>query len=202
MAEGLDRQLWRATQDRVRAEKLEAPPAPIVASDIDVKYVAMAQKSALKARVEKYMTFATCRFQDSEPCAGSGLLVTNLPYGERSAASEGDVRQLYEEVGDTLKQKFSGWRPRSRGVGVAVQGDRAPAGPHDRSHERQHSVQAAAVRAVQPAAVALRLELVGRHQSGAHVVLDAVGCDRVADAVLCQCLHAPIATGRNRGAAP
>jgi putative N6-adenine-specific DNA methylase len=107
---GFDRQLWRATQDRVRAEKLEAPPAPIVASDIDASYVAMAQKSALKARVEKYMTFATRRIQDCEPCAGSGLLVTNLPYGERIGAREGDVRQLYEEVGDTLKQKFSGWQ--------------------------------------------------------------------------------------------
>ena len=107
---GLDRQLWRATQDRVRAEKLEAPPAPVVASDIDAKYVAMAQKSALKARVEKYMTFATRRFQDCEPCAERGLLVTNLPYGDRIGSREGDVRQLYEEVGDTLKQKFSGWQ--------------------------------------------------------------------------------------------
>jgi len=107
---GFDRQLWRTTQDRVRAEKLEAPPAPIVASDIDASYVAMAQKSALKARVEKYMTFATRRFQDCEPCAERGLLVTNLPYGDRIGSREGDVRQLYEEVGDTLKQKFSGWR--------------------------------------------------------------------------------------------
>jgi len=107
---GFDRALWRATQDRVRAEKLEAPPAPIVASDIDASYVAMAQKSALKARVEKYMTFATRRFQDCEPCAERGLLVTNLPYGDRIGSREGDVRQLYEEVGDTLKQKFSGWQ--------------------------------------------------------------------------------------------
>ena len=107
---GFDRPLWRATQDRVRAEKLEAPPAPIVASDIDASYVAMAQKSALKARVERYMTFATRRFQDCEPCAESGLLVTNLPYGDRIGSREGDVRQLYEEVGDTLKQKFSGWQ--------------------------------------------------------------------------------------------
>lgn len=107
---GLDRQLWRATQDRVRAEKLEAPPAPILASDIDASYVAMAQKSALKARVERYMTFATRRFQDCEPCADRGLLVTNLPYGDRIGSREGDVRQLYEEVGDTLKQKFSGWQ--------------------------------------------------------------------------------------------
>jgi putative N6-adenine-specific DNA methylase len=106
---GFDRQLWRVTQERVRAEKLEAPPAPVVASDIDASYVAMAQKSALKARVEKYMTFATRRFQDVEPPAERGILVTNLPYGDRIGSREGDVRQLYEAVGDTLKQRFSGW---------------------------------------------------------------------------------------------
>jgi putative N6-adenine-specific DNA methylase len=106
---GLDRELWRATQDRVRAEKLEAPPFPVIASDINPAYVAMAQKSALKARVEKYMTFETRRFQDVTAPAERGVLVTNLPYGERIGGTEGDTRQLYEEVGDTLKQKFSGW---------------------------------------------------------------------------------------------
>jgi putative N6-adenine-specific DNA methylase len=105
-----DRDLWRATQDRVRAEKLEAPAAPVVASDINPTYVAMAKKSALDARVERYMTFNTGRFQDAEPPAPSGILVTNLPYGERIGSSEGDIVQLYEEVGDTLKQKFSGWQ--------------------------------------------------------------------------------------------
>jgi putative N6-adenine-specific DNA methylase len=105
-----DRDLWRVTQDRVRAEKLEAPTAPVVASDINAAYVAMAKKSALDARVEKYMTFNTGRFQDAEPPATTGILVTNLPYGERIGSSEGDIVQLYEEVGDTLKQKFSGWQ--------------------------------------------------------------------------------------------
>jgi putative N6-adenine-specific DNA methylase len=105
-----DRQLWRTIQDRVRAERLDAPCAPIVASDIDANYVAMAQKSALKARVEKHMMFATRRFQHCEPPAEHGLLVTNLPYGDRIGSREGDVCQLYEEVGDTLKQRFSGWR--------------------------------------------------------------------------------------------
>jgi putative N6-adenine-specific DNA methylase len=104
-----DRPLWRAVQDRVRAEKLEAPPAPIVASDIEERFVEMARKSALKARVERYVTFATRRFQDVEPPAERGILVTNLPYGDRIGSTEGDVRRLYEEVGDTLKQKFSGW---------------------------------------------------------------------------------------------
>ena len=105
-----DRDLWRVTQDRVRAEKLEAPSAPVIASDINATYVAMAKKSALDARVEKYMTFDTIRFQDVEPPATTGILVTNLPYGERIGSSEGDIVQLYEEVGDTLKQKFSGWQ--------------------------------------------------------------------------------------------
>jgi putative N6-adenine-specific DNA methylase len=107
---GFDRALWRATQDRVRAEKLEAPLAPVFASDIEPKYVAMARKSALDARVEKYIGFDVARFQDLAPPAPSGLIVTNLPYGDRIGGGEADVRQLYEEVGDTLKQKFSGWR--------------------------------------------------------------------------------------------
>jgi len=56
------------------------------------------------------MTFRTGRFQDIVPPAECGLLVTNLPYGDRIGGTEGDIRQLYEEVGDTLKKRFAGWR--------------------------------------------------------------------------------------------
>jgi putative N6-adenine-specific DNA methylase len=107
---GFDRELWRTTQDRVRAEKLEAAPAPIVASDINPAYVAMAQKSALDARVERYMTFATRRFQEVEPPGERGVLVANLPYGERLGPGDVDLATLYEQIGDTLKQRFGGWR--------------------------------------------------------------------------------------------
>jgi putative N6-adenine-specific DNA methylase len=105
-----DRELWRRTQERVRAEKLEVPSAPVYASDVAEKYVAMARKSALDARVERYIQFSCARFQDLEPPADRGLLVTNLPYGERIGSSEGEVRQLYEEVGDTMKRRFAGWQ--------------------------------------------------------------------------------------------
>ena len=107
---GFDRALWRRTQERIREEKLDAPLAPVFASDVDARFVAMARKSALDARVEKYIGFSTARFQDLTPPAPSGLLVTNLPYGDRIGGGEADVRQLYEEVGDTLKQNFNGWR--------------------------------------------------------------------------------------------
>ena len=105
-----DRDLWRRTQDRVRAAKLDTPPAAVHASDVSEKYVAMARKGALAARVERYITFDCRRFQDVEPPAPSGLLVINLPYGERIGSDQGDLRALYEEVGDTLKKKFTGWR--------------------------------------------------------------------------------------------
>jgi putative N6-adenine-specific DNA methylase len=104
-----DRNLWRETQDRVRLEKLEEPPAPVVASDIDAGYVELARKSALKARVERYIRFSTGRVQDVEPPGEHGLLVTNLPYGERIGGGEPDVSRLYEEFGDVLKRRFSGW---------------------------------------------------------------------------------------------
>jgi putative N6-adenine-specific DNA methylase len=105
-----DRELWRRTQERVRAAKLEAPPAPVVASDVEGAYVEMARRSALKARVEKYIRFDVARFQDVAPPAERGLLVTNLPYGDRIGGGGGDLHRLYEEVGDTLKQRFQGWR--------------------------------------------------------------------------------------------
>ena len=44
------------------------------------------------------------------PPAPTGLLATNLPYGDRIGGGEAEVRQLYEEFGDTLKQRFAGWR--------------------------------------------------------------------------------------------
>ena len=105
-----DRALWRETQESIRAEKLEAPPCIVAASDIRAEYVDMARKSALKARVEKYIQFDVVRVQDVLPPAPTGLLATNLPYGDRIGGGEVEVRQLYEEFGDTLKQRFAGWR--------------------------------------------------------------------------------------------
>jgi len=105
-----DRALWRETQDSIRAEKLDAPPCIVAASDVRAEYVDMARKSALKARVEKYIRFDVARVQDVAPPAPTGLLATNLPYGDRIGGGEAEVRQLYEEFGDTLKQRFAGWR--------------------------------------------------------------------------------------------
>jgi putative N6-adenine-specific DNA methylase len=116
-----DRQLWRDVQESVRLERLEDVPQPIYASDVSDAFVDMARASALKARVEKHIQFDVRRFQDLEPPAERGLIVANLPYGERigrhardpggpGPGNPDDLKALYQEIGDTLKRRFAGWR--------------------------------------------------------------------------------------------
>lgn len=105
---GFDRALWRRVSDRLRAEKRCTLPAPIYASDIRPEFVEVARASALRARVEKFLELSTKPFQEWWPPSASGLLVANLPYGERIGA--GAINTLYREVGEVIKQRFSGWR--------------------------------------------------------------------------------------------
>jgi 23S rRNA G2445 N2-methylase RlmL len=101
---GFDRALWRRVSDEARAAKRAAPRAPIFAADLRPEYVELARQTALRARVEKHMTFSTASFHELAPPAPRGLLVANLPYGERIGALS------LREVGRTLRGRFAGWR--------------------------------------------------------------------------------------------
>lgn len=103
---GFDRALWRRLSDEARAARLPAPRAPVFASDVRPDYVELARRTALRARVEKHMTFLVGALQGITPPAARGLLIANLPYGERIGASAG----LYRDVGFALREKFPGWR--------------------------------------------------------------------------------------------
>jgi putative N6-adenine-specific DNA methylase len=105
---GFDRVLWRRISDQLRAQKKSSLKEPIYASDIKSEFVEVARASALRARVEKYINFSIKAFADLEPPAPSGLLIANLPYGERIGS--GIIDQLYREVGQVIKQRFSKWR--------------------------------------------------------------------------------------------
>jgi putative N6-adenine-specific DNA methylase len=105
---GFDRPLWRRVQDQARAAKLAAPAAPLFASDVRADFVELARKTALRARVEKHIAFRTASFLTLEPPAKSGLLVANLPYGER--IGRGEIPELYRDIGRTLRERFAAWR--------------------------------------------------------------------------------------------
>jgi putative N6-adenine-specific DNA methylase len=105
---GFDRALWRRIGDEARAAKRPAPPAPIFASDIRQPYVDLARQGALRARVEKHIHFSTSSFQSLPTPAGGGLLVTNLPYGQR--IGRGELQALYTGVARKLHERYRGWR--------------------------------------------------------------------------------------------
>jgi putative N6-adenine-specific DNA methylase len=73
----------------------------------------MARANALRARVERFIQFSPKSFFEMEKPCESGLIVTNLPYGERIAPGEGmsdaDLGDFYNAIGDKLKQSFTGW---------------------------------------------------------------------------------------------
>jgi len=104
-----DRDLWRTTQEDLRKQRLEELRAPIFASDISEEYLTMCRDNALRARVEKYLNTSCQSFFESEKPAPEGLLICNLPYGERLAMGD-DQKAFYRKVGDTLKAKYPGWK--------------------------------------------------------------------------------------------
>lgn len=104
---GFDRTLWRRVSDQLRAAKKNALPAPIYASDIRADYVDVARASALSSRVEKHLDFSVRPFQEWIPPAPAGLLVANLPYGER--IGRGVIETLYRDMGSLIQERFSSW---------------------------------------------------------------------------------------------
>lgn len=105
---GFDRALWRRVADRARGAKRPEPAAPIFASDLRPEYVELARKTALRARVERHIRFSVAPVQELAPPAPSGLVVANLPYGER--IGRGELQALYRDLGLVLRERLAGWR--------------------------------------------------------------------------------------------
>lgn len=104
-----NRDLWRQVQDQVRAERKEEPDCRIFATDIDPQAVEMTKANALRARVEKFIATKCEDFFSSSKPAERGLVIMNLPYGERIGSSGEELEQFYAKVGQTLKHQYQGW---------------------------------------------------------------------------------------------
>lgn len=96
---------WQAMLDAIQ---LRADCAPIQASDRDAGAVKIAKENAARARVDQAIQWATQAVSALQPPAGLGWVVTNPPYGLR--VSEGkDLRNLYAQIGNVLRQQCLGW---------------------------------------------------------------------------------------------
>lgn len=103
--------LWRLVQDDARKEKSDELTTEVYASDINPQFVEAAKENALRARVERYIKFSEGDFFELPAPTDHGLLVCNMPYGERiKGAVADDVMGFYKAIGDKLKKDYSGWR--------------------------------------------------------------------------------------------
>jgi putative N6-adenine-specific DNA methylase len=104
---GYDDQLWQAIKNEYQPSSVNNPPL-ILASDRDAGAVKMAQANAERAGVADFIEFKCQAVSSITPTHGSGWVVTNPPYGLR--VSEGkDLRNLYAQFGNVLRQHCPGW---------------------------------------------------------------------------------------------
>ncbi len=78
----------------------------IYGSDHSFYAIRVAEKNIKNAGMQRYISLQQIAIQGLKPQTESVLVVTNPPYGERIDPK--NIFQLYEEIGSTLKHKFTG----------------------------------------------------------------------------------------------
>ena len=104
-----DRDRWE--QLRRDAKARERPPAamPLYGSDLYGEALKTARVNVAEAGLEAVIHLKQANLLELPAPAASGVIVTNPPYGVRLGA-ESELAAFYPRLGDTLKQRFSGWR--------------------------------------------------------------------------------------------
>ena len=103
---GFDKPLWQSILSQT-SPRPESHPL-IQASDRDAGAIKSAQANAERAGVAEFIDFQCQAVSSIQPPSGAGWVVTNPPYGLR--LSEGkDLRNLYAQFGNVLRQKCLGW---------------------------------------------------------------------------------------------
>lgn len=78
-------------------------------SDRDAGAIVAAQANAGRAGVGDALAFACHAVSAIEPPPGPGFVVTNPPYGQRARGGP-DLRNLYAQLGNVLRQHCPGWQ--------------------------------------------------------------------------------------------
>ena len=106
-------QIWRTLLDNAeerRAAGLKNLP-PVIGYDHDAEAIKSAFENIERADLRGKIHVEKRELTDFAPPSkvNPGLVVVNPPYGERLGELE-EVKPLYTELGERLKQAFTGWR--------------------------------------------------------------------------------------------
>ena len=82
----------------------------IYGSDINSKYVSEAKKNLTRSHLNlDNIHVKTLDFFQTQKPSPKGLLISNLPYGERLSRDQNIDTSFYKRIGDKLKKDFENW---------------------------------------------------------------------------------------------
>jgi putative N6-adenine-specific DNA methylase len=101
--------VWERLRAEARAAALPAPPAPIGGADHNAGAVGVARRNAERAGVQAHLVLDRRSLAEIEPPPGTGLVLTNPPYGRRVTEVRA-LEGLYADLGQVLAERFAGWQ--------------------------------------------------------------------------------------------
>ncbi|MFZ5503767.1 MAG: THUMP domain-containing class I SAM-dependent RNA methyltransferase [Pseudomonadota bacterium] len=99
---------WDAMRAAAIAEELPVGELPIYGSDLYGDALKAAHQNLEEAGIRTTVDLKQCNVLEASPPEAEGVLVANLPYGERMG-DEDELAGLYPKLGDVLKRRFGGW---------------------------------------------------------------------------------------------
>lgn len=103
-----DAKAWNAMREAAIAAQSPVSELPIYGSDLYGDALKAAHRNLEEAGIRETVDLKQCNVLETSPPANTGILVANLPYGERMGELD-ELAALYPQLGDVLKQKFGGW---------------------------------------------------------------------------------------------
>lgn len=102
-----DQERWTEVKEEADM-KLGEMECRIFASDRSEKAVNIAKRNLKNTGLHKDIELSVGYFDNVKPEEAKGILVFNPPYGKR-LEEKGDIIELYKDIGNVLKQNFSGF---------------------------------------------------------------------------------------------
>ena len=106
-----DEALWQDLVDEAVAREragLKRPWPVITGYDCDPVVVGSARNNIERAGLDEHIRVRQAELTTLQPSAGKGLMLSNLPYGER-LSERAQVSYLYRALGRICRERFSGW---------------------------------------------------------------------------------------------
>lgn len=103
-----DARLWDQLRAQAVAAQKPVTELPIFGSDLYGDELRAAHQNLEEAGIRPAVELKQCNVLEASPPTEQGILVANLPYGERMGELE-ELAALYPKLGDVLKQRFGGW---------------------------------------------------------------------------------------------